>query len=62
MRYPYPLKHKYGYSYLYLNSNVVVKWIHLNSFLSIFLYPIPCVLDNIRYYPYSTILKCKLCL
>jgi hypothetical protein len=34
--YPYPLKHKYEYSYLYSNSNVVVQWIHVNSFLSIF--------------------------
>jgi hypothetical protein len=30
------LKYKYGYRYLYSNSNVVIKWIHPNSFLSIF--------------------------
>jgi hypothetical protein len=57
MRYPYPPKHKYGYSYLYLNSNVVVKWIHLNSFLSIFSvsdsmrirqYPILSIFDYIK--------------
>jgi hypothetical protein len=48
IRYPYLLKHKYGYPYS--NSNVVVKWIHPNSFLSIF-----SLSDSIRIRLYKTV-------